>query len=78
MSNYTEKEAEIKWCPMVRIGLGPQDANWQGMAYNNRYDIENNKAFVTCIGSRCMMWQGSENTDADGVRRGYCGLARQR
>jgi hypothetical protein len=77
----TEQEAKSKWCPMVRFQIGPQDATWQGTAYDNRGQAMNGWSTCLCIASECMMWREDRNysnginTPTYVVIGGYCGLA---
>jgi len=78
----TEELARTKWCPQVRLGLGPQDPSWQGAMYSNRVNCTD--VSCCCIASNCMMWRevkdytrNSPNDSLGGceVVGGYCGLA---
>ena len=62
------EEARQKWCPMVRIVIGPCDAKWQNTAYTNRtMDVKKGWSENCCIGPDCMMWAGNGE-------QGECGL----
>jgi hypothetical protein len=74
----TEAEAKTKWCPMVRAGMYGERHAAMNMVAVNRDPRANDLAL--CIGSQCMMWQGTTRTDRATlaeIHEGHCGLARQ-
>jgi hypothetical protein len=85
----TEKEANSKWCPMVRVVSGKVDPRTGASEHDgaqssyNRVVDDSAWAFPkggSCIGSGCMAWRWSETQQepfGDGFVgvRGYCGLA---
>jgi hypothetical protein len=72
----TEKAAQTKWCPFVRI----EGAN---RLYNTHSDgFQNTERMYHCIGSRCMSWRALHLSHMKGgglgsapEPHGYCGLA---
>jgi hypothetical protein len=68
----TEQEAKNRWCPMIRLEIGPENAKWQGIAFTNRGEKFEPET-ITCIASRCMFWCWVEGQGDDG----YCGIGRQ-
>lgn len=64
-----EAVAKTKWCPMVRFNIGPEDAKWQGVAFNNRGEHGES---CSCIGSECAVWI----EDKELFDEGMCGLCR--
>ena len=52
----TEKEASERWCPMVRVVIGPDTESWQENMFDNRGDVVTVNG-LRCIGSRCMAWR---------------------
>jgi len=65
-----EEEAIKKWCPFVRVALGPDNVTWQGMEYTNRLSPTGDKG-TNCIGSDCMAWQNGRARNEGGC--GLCG-----
>lgn len=55
MNSHTEKEARIKWCPMVRGPLFLMGGTSEHYTAVNRND--RGEAMGGCIGSTCMWWQ---------------------
>jgi hypothetical protein len=77
---HTEKEANTKWCPMVRV-LAVKDDKIVGHSVNAGFKLRSDpNGRARCVGSECMMWRW-ERTDGDhiiatrGSNHGYCGLA---
>ena len=79
----TEKEASERWCPMVRVVIGPDTESWQENMFDNRGDVVTVNG-LRCIGSRCMAWRQTDNktwpttpgqTERTSEPAGYCGLA---
>lgn len=72
----TESEAEVRWCPFVRMMKTeyPPEAN-AGVAVcaavNRRAGHSANN--FNCIGSECMAWRW--RTERPEETHGYCGLA---
>lgn len=76
----TDKEAQTKWCPMVRFANGTEATNCTVNVGRERFE---------CIGSDCVMWRWSgthakrhitvngqpELLQSPETRQGYCGLA---
>lgn len=76
----TEDEAKEKWCPFVRVVIGPDNPAWQGLMLTNRGDIPADNTHTLCIGSACMAWRwrhkpAPEDPFAPSDGDGYCGLA---
>lgn len=67
-----ESEAKTKWCPMVRVLIGPENSAWQSRMITNRADIPAGPQDCLCIGSACMMWEPSKTFNGGGD----CGLKR--
>jgi hypothetical protein len=55
----TEEQAKTKWCPYVRVSMGP----------NRNQKAETH---LTCLASNCMAWR-SVWSETAGDARGYCG-----
>ena len=81
----TEDQAKTKWCPMVRVIIGPDNAAWQSSMLTNRGDIPAANTNLLCIASDCMMWvvdtpKGSSRSEGMTVNStheyGHCGLAK--
>ena len=71
----TEKEAKLKWCPMVRMlkaGVGNSTSI-------NRTGNGAKANGTTCIASKCMMWTVTTKVGG-GLREdsGVCGLTGSR
>lgn len=60
----TEKETELKWCPMVRMNTASDNGSNVG-AFNR----DGGDSF--CIGRQCMMFRRI----SDDIHDYYCGLA---
>lgn len=68
----TEDEAKLKWCPMVRCPVDPND-NGPSFGFEQ----------TRCRGSACMMWRWHTGDDPESRTKGgiclppsgYCGLA---
>lgn len=70
---HTEKEAQTKWCPMVRVGNDNQSAENRNCRLAEVSDGPGKGAvWNCCIASSCMMWRWVTTLDGD---KGYCGLA---
>lgn len=65
----TEDEAKTKWCPFVRVVIGPDNPTWQGGMLTNRGAIPADNRDTLCIGSQCMAWRWTRSPD------GFCGLS---
>ena len=69
----SEKSAQTKWCPMVRI-----DGN--NRLHNTMTDgFENSNRMYHCIAGQCMAWREYElshmHGGAEPERHGYCWFA---
>ena len=67
------EEAKKKWCPMLRFVIGPNDSNWQGVAYTNRMEELKTQSSVSCITDDCMFWVEDDSIDGN---YGHCGLVK--
>ena len=70
----TEKEAGMKWCPMIRVANG-DNVNIEMMKDGSRLPVFR----PPCIASKCMMWTVTSKAGG-GLREdsGVCGLTRSR
>lgn len=70
------EEAKGKWCPFVKMIIGPNDSQWQGRAYTNRLNIVANGDEGYCLAGKCMAWVWDNNLPLT-EWEGHCGLVRQ-
>lgn len=78
----TEKEAEQKWCPQIRVAIRFSDDSV--VAGNAEYSERNPQSYSYCIASSCMMWRWDSRSKHDGgfpggptpkeQWTGYCGM----
>jgi len=75
----TEEEAEMKWCPMSRVGYALHADESYGYSYN-RGATGDDEIDTRCLASACMMWRREKDTSGDDYGKdipdnlGYCGL----
>lgn len=67
---FTLAEARDKWCPMVRYGVGGDDANASNRHASQMNGYNVSPDYARCIADKCAMWRW-----ADANKVGFCGLA---
>lgn len=64
MSAITEAEATLKWCPMVRYAIGPEETALAAVNRNPALDTTLRwTEHARCIGSACMSWRWTQIVD---------------
>lgn len=64
MSAITEAEATLKWCPMVRYAIGPEETALAAVNRNSALSPTLRQTeHARCIGSACMSWRWTHIVD---------------